>query len=127
MLDQEKRDMIAWVIETLHGEGHPFLYNILVQLRELIDSSVEKKKLQQVINTLEEKSLSKGADPNCPKCHGDGSYMYDEIHGKICERCCDHSEGYIDFHSKYPTMYAEDGYEYCKKGCGHARKTKASK
>lgn len=27
----------------------------------------------------------------CEKCHGRGSYMYDENHAKPCEVCCTHS------------------------------------
>lgn len=30
----------------------------------------------------------------CPKCKGEGSYMYDDIHGKVCELCCIHPKGF---------------------------------
>lgn len=31
---------------------------------------------------------------DCPKCHGEGGYKYDNVHGKVCELCCTHPEGF---------------------------------
>jgi len=54
----------------------------------------------------------------CEKCGGAGSYMYDENHGKPCEACCDHSEGWFLLR----IHYGESNGKYaCKKGCGETR------
>lgn len=36
----------------------------------------------------------KGRNPNCPQCHGKGTYFYDEIHSTICNLCCPHDKGF---------------------------------
>lgn len=48
------------------------------------------------MNKMEEKlvSLLTSTNKDCEQCHGNGNYMYDEIHSKFCEKCCDHSEVY---------------------------------
>lgn len=30
------------------------------------------------------------AKPDCPKCKGTGTYMYDHNHGTVCDLCCTH-------------------------------------
>ena len=55
-------------------------------------------------------------DKDCPKCHGTGSYMYDENHGKPCELCCPHDEGYWQLKEHYGDN--NDKWA-CKRGCGH--------
>jgi hypothetical protein len=56
---------------------------------------------------------------DCPKCHGEGSYMYDDMHGQICELCCTHPEGFIELDKEFwPEMV---GKEVCKFGCGTER------
>lgn len=54
----------------------------------------------------------------CPKCNGAGSYMYDENHGKICEACCPHDQGWwlmLEHYGQNNGRYA------CKRGCGETR------
>jgi hypothetical protein len=59
----------------------------------------------------------------CAKCHGEGSYMYDDIHGKICEDCCIHPLGFIQLN---PEIYGESmrDNEICMYGCGFMRPKK---
>lgn len=54
----------------------------------------------------------------CPKCHGTGSYQYDENHGKICEVCCKHDKGFLELQGHYG---ADNGKMCCKAGCGYTR------
>jgi hypothetical protein len=74
-------------------------------------------------------TYSRGKNPNCEKCHGEGSYMYDENHGKPCELCCDHKTGYrmmkIDYDKHGKKKEPEDqfwgihaGWYNCAAGCG---------
>lgn len=34
------------------------------------------------------------ARPDCPRCHGLGTYMYDHNHDTICNLCCKHNMGW---------------------------------
>ena len=54
------------------------------------------------------------AKPECPKCKGTGSYMYDHNHGTICEQCCKHDRG---FWFLLPG-YVDAGKWCCLAGCG---------
>lgn len=54
-------------------------------------------------------------DPDCPKCHGVGSYMYDHNHGKICEVCCPHDDGWWTLGERH----SHPGALCCRRGCGH--------
>lgn len=59
---------------------------------------------------------------DCPKCHGVGSYKYDDMHGKICEECCTHPEGFHDLYAIDPEGWSSmKGKEVCKFGCGFER------
>jgi hypothetical protein len=53
-------------------------------------------------------------DPNCKKCKGTGSYMYDHNHGTICDLCCKHKSGYW----LLTEHYANAGEWCCLDGCG---------
>lgn len=63
---------------------------------------------------------------SCPKCHGEGNYMYDDMHGQICELCCTHPEGWI---SLDPKFFGKDciKYNFCKFGCGAKKLKRKSK
>lgn len=60
------------------------------------------------------------ANPDCPKCKGKGSYMYDHNHGKICEVCCRHDRGWWQLGE----MHANPGHWCCRAGCGYSVETK---
>jgi len=50
----------------------------------------------------------------CKRCRGKGWYSYDSNHGKPCEGCCDHSDGFF----LLSEGFAKAGQYACKKGCG---------
>lgn len=54
------------------------------------------------------------AKPDCPKCGGTGSYMYDHNHGTICDLCCKHDQGFWQLGEHH----AEPGKWCCLAGCG---------
>ena len=58
----------------------------------------------------------KNAHPDCPKCHGTGSYMYDHNHGTICPLCCKHDRGRWLLEEHYGS---DNGRWCCRAGCGH--------
>ena len=57
----------------------------------------------------------------CPNCYDPGSgenrgsYMYDESHGKPCELCCEHSQGFWLLLEHYGE---QNGRWCCRAGCG---------
>jgi hypothetical protein len=53
---------------------------------------------------------------DCPKCQGKGWYAYDENHGKRCECCCLHNQGWWLLREHYG---ADNGKWCCIAGCGH--------
>lgn len=55
------------------------------------------------------------AKPDCEKCHGTGSYMYDHNHGTVCYRCCRHNMGWWLLEQYYGTS---NGNWCCRAGCG---------
>lgn len=42
-------------------------------------------------------------NPDCPTCHGKGTYMYDDNHSTYCPLCCDHPKGrrYVQSDGQY--------------------------
>jgi hypothetical protein len=54
---------------------------------------------------------------DCPKCHGKGNYMYDDVHTKPCEVCCKHKGGFWqldkEFHGSTNLC--------CLDGCGFTK------
>jgi hypothetical protein len=63
-------------------------------------------------------------DKNCPKCHGTGSYMYDEHHGTICDLCCDHAHGWWVLREHY----GKNNNKFCcLGGCGYTLSPSAIK
>lgn len=54
------------------------------------------------------------AEPECSKCRGAGTYMYDHNHGKICELCCKHNMGWWQL----TEGFANPGWWCCLAGCG---------
>jgi hypothetical protein len=61
----------------------------------------------------------RGVNIHCPKCAGTGGYMYDHNHGKICELCCSHPEGFKELDPEY--WPDSKGKAYCVFGCGAER------
>ena len=59
---------------------------------------------------------AENAKPDCPKCHGTGSFMYDHNHGTICNLCCKHDQGYWQLLEYYGDR---NGMWCCLAGCGH--------
>ena len=53
---------------------------------------------------------------DCKKCNGTKSYMYDEIHGTVCDECCAHDQGWFELCDGHGTLAGE---LCCKAGCGH--------
>lgn len=58
---------------------------------------------------------AENADPNCAKCKGTGSYMYDRNHGTVCDLCCKHDLGWWQLRDYYG---ANNGKFCCSAGCG---------
>lgn len=58
------------------------------------------------------------ARPDCPKCNGSGTYMYDHNHGTICDLCCRHDQGWWLLVQHYG---ASNGKWCCRAGCGTKR------
>lgn len=54
----------------------------------------------------------------CKKCNGHGSYAYDDMHGKICEFCCKHDQGWWELKEHYGE---NNGKLCCRAGCGITR------
>jgi len=57
-------------------------------------------------------------DDSCKKCNGVGSYSYDENHGKICEVCCTHDQGWWELTEFYAGYEEGKDNRCCQKGCG---------
>lgn len=56
------------------------------------------------------------AKPDCPKCHGTGSFMYDHNHSTICNLCCKHNMGWWRLTDAHGSLA---GRWCCMAGCGH--------
>lgn len=61
------------------------------------------------------------AAPKCQKCNDTGWYAYDHNHGKICEFCCPHDQGFWQLHEHYGE---KNGKWCCKAGCGFVKDTR---
>jgi hypothetical protein len=57
-------------------------------------------------------------DPPCSLCGGDGHYMYDENHGKICEQCCTHDQGWWELTEYHAGFVEGEDNRCCRAGCG---------
>lgn len=79
-----------------------------------IPSSKEPKQPKKVDTFTHAKN---GAKRDCPKCKGAGTYMYDDVHGTICDLCCKHDLGWWEL----PEGYSEPGKMCCMAGCGKTR------
>jgi ribosomal protein S27AE len=58
------------------------------------------------------------AKPECPKCLGTGSFMYDHNHRTVCDRCCTHNMGWWKLEKHYG---ANNGKMCCSAGCGRTK------
>ena len=58
------------------------------------------------------------AKPDCVRCHGTGSYMYDHNHGTICNLCCQHNMGWWELGEGHGN---DAGKLCCKAGCGYTK------
>lgn len=61
---------------------------------------------------------AKNARPNCPKCHGTGTYQYSTIgtpHFTVCDLCCRHDMGWWLLEKHYGD---DNGKWCCRAGCG---------
>jgi hypothetical protein len=79
--------------------------------------------MENEMNSFEHAAAN--ANPECPKCHGTGSYTYDQgrngrYHGTICNVCCKHDLGYWLLLKHYGK---DNGKWCCKAGCGHLKET----
>jgi hypothetical protein len=54
----------------------------------------------------------------CWKCQGQGSYMYDENHGKPCEVCCAHEQGWWLLSAHHARFSPAHDTWSCGRGCG---------
>ena len=62
-------------------------------------------------------------DSICKKCAGTGWYHYDDNHGKICEECCKHTNGWWKLSDGYAGYQEDSDDNYCcKAGCGTLRR-----
>lgn len=64
------------------------------------------------------------AKPDCPRCHGTGSYMYDHNHGTVCNLCCQHNMGWWQLSEAHGATRA--GKWCCTAGCGYVVDTPPS-
>jgi len=64
------------------------------------------------------------AKPDCSKCKGTGSYMYDHNHGTICDLCCTHGEPEDWWQLSECHGVDRAGFWCCGLGCGVTRKDK---
>jgi hypothetical protein len=62
-----------------------------------------------------------GAMP-CSLCGGKGHYMYDHNHGKPCEGCCKHAEGWWELTEHHAGYIAGVDNACCRSGCGQLRR-----
>ena len=60
----------------------------------------------------------KNARPDCPKCHGTGTFKYDRNHSTICSLCCKHNMGWELLKEFYGNL---NGKWCCRAGCGFTR------
>lgn len=60
-------------------------------------------------------NASINAKPDCPKCHGTGSYDHGDNRLRICDSCCKHNMGWWLLEGYYG---ANNGKWACKAGCG---------
>jgi ribosomal protein S27AE len=58
------------------------------------------------------------AKPECPKCLGTGSFMYDRNHRTVCDRCCTHNMGWWKLEKHYGD---NNGKMCCSAGCGRTK------
>lgn len=59
----------------------------------------------------------------CVVCNGTGSYHYDENHGKKCEYCCLHDQGWWPLTEDFSGYVSgEFDNHCCKAGCGTMRR-----
>ena len=57
----------------------------------------------------------------CSLCGGKGYYMYDDIHGKPCEGCCNHEAGWWELTEHYGG-YIAGADNGCCPSCGQLRR-----
>jgi len=75
-----------------------------------------------------EKLKKAGIDPDapvgdlsasaCSLCGGKGHYMYDENHGKPCEQCCPHDQGWWNLTEHHAGFVEGGDNRCCRAGCG---------
>lgn len=63
-------------------------------------------------------AAARTARPDCPKCGGTGTFMYDHNHGTICDLCCRHLAGWWLLKDHYGD---KNGKWCCGAGCGALR------
>jgi hypothetical protein len=91
----------------LKASWHNFRYNMsYIATESLIITPEQRTRWKRYVNP---------EHFDCSKCFDTGSYMYDENHGTVCDKCCQHDEGWwmLEEH------YGEDNGKWCcKAGCG---------
>ncbi len=62
--------------------------------------------------------------PVCKKCNGTGWYQYDDIHSTICNKCCQHDQGWWELEKEFHGKSYIDGADNfcCRNGCGTMRR-----
>jgi len=58
----------------------------------------------------------------CSLCGGEGHYMYNHNHGKPCEQCCKHAEGWWELTEHHAGYIAGADNGCCRAGCGQLRR-----
>lgn len=58
----------------------------------------------------------------CSLCGGKGHYMYDDNHGKPCEQCCKHTDGWWELTEHHAGFIAGADNGCCRAGCGQLRR-----
>ena len=59
---------------------------------------------------------------SCSLCGGKGHYMYDNNHGKPCEGCCKHTDGWWELTEHHAGYIAGADNGCCRAGCGQLRR-----
>lgn len=117
MRSKKRIKQILKLIETIWNKYPDARFGQLILGATELDFNTDDTKLEQV---LKERYM-----PNnklCKKCNGTGGYMYDEIHGKLCEECCPHTNGWWILREHYGK---NNGKFCCFSGCGYVLSSKA--
>lgn len=110
--------------------SHPCSTDFLVSSRDVWVVNIEGKEwwvakdngeLIEALN-LPDGSLQHLDLTLCSLCGGKGYYMYDHNHGKPCEKCCKHAQGWWNLPESSSSYVKGADNGCCRAGCGQLRR-----